>query len=193
MKNIFPLLLLVFIVMGSGCGALGVNPHAVSDLKSKKVNVAADTDAAPSIDLGWDADLDGSTGIYTFTSDTEKKLHCKIWMNSEILVDDFTLQPGETIRRYVEEAKKPDVFSAGCNYDEGDITVQPRPNFNYLLKNVSSKHYYCRANVEGDPSRDFYLGPDMSFLVEREGRRWQWECTDNNKKNSGYTGDLPEI
>lgn len=39
MKNIFPLLLLVFIVMGSGCGALGVNPHTVSDLKSKNISV----------------------------------------------------------------------------------------------------------------------------------------------------------
>ena len=160
---------------------------------SSSVNVAAETDAAPNIDLGWDADLDGSTGMYTFTSSYHKKLHCKIYMNDEILVDDFTLQPGETIRRYVEETKKPDDFSPVCNYSEGDITVQPRPNSNILLKNVSSKHYYCRVNVEGDPSRDFYLGPDMSFLVEREGRRWQWECTDNNKKNSGYTGDLPEI
>lgn len=38
MKNIFALLLLVFIVMGSGCGALGVNPHTVSDLKSKNMS-----------------------------------------------------------------------------------------------------------------------------------------------------------
>ena len=39
MKNIFPLLLLVFIVMGSGCGVLGINPHTVSDLKSKNISV----------------------------------------------------------------------------------------------------------------------------------------------------------